>query len=198
MRVWGLYWGAAGALVAAGVSAFGWWPAAIVRPGAGILVLAALLLGLTGWVWKHWSARLDELRHELFHDLDGSDRLQQFGVDLTQLRASMQELRIERVRLESALNALPHDLAQAQENATREAVFRLAASLDQLHARVDQRMDQLQQHVDERLTALAEEPAPALPTHTTVPAGAVRRTTEAENETRSPVGLGLLDSFQDS
>ncbi len=198
MRVWGLYWGAAGALVAAGISVFGWWPAAMARPGAGICVLAALLLGLTAWVWTHWSARLDELRHELFHDLDGSERLQQFGADLTQLRASMQELRIERVRLESALNALPHDLAQAQENATREAVFRLAASLDQLHARLDQRMDQLQQHVDERLMALTEEPAPALPAHTTLSAGAVRCMTEDENETRSPVGLGLLDSFQDS
>lgn len=198
MRVWGLYWGAAGALVAAGISVFGWWPAAIARPGAGSCVLAALLLGLTAWAWTHWSARLEELRHELFHDLEGSERLQQFGADLTQLRASMQELRIERVRLESALNALPHDLAQAQENATREAVFRLAASLDQLHARLDQRMDQLQQHVDARLAASAEQPRAAMPAQPVLPDGMTPGTQGAQGETRSPVGLGLLDSFLDS
>jgi hypothetical protein len=198
MRVWGLHWGAAGALVAAGVSVSGWWPPAIPRPGAGLCILAALLLGLAGWIRTQWSARLDELRLELLHDLDGSERLQQFAADLTQLRASMQELRIERVHLESALNALPHDLAQAQENATREAVFRLAASLDQLHARFDQRMDHMQEHVDARLAAWVPAPAAALPAEATRPADITHGAQEKENETRSPVGLGLLDSFQDN
>jgi hypothetical protein len=100
----------------------------------------------------------------------------------------MQELRIERARMEGAINALPQDLAQAQENATREAVFRLAASLDQLHVRLDARIEEL----EERLRPREPEPAAVLPAARTSP-----RECSAE-ETRDPVSLGLLDSFDDA
>lgn len=149
--------------------------------------IAGLTCFAVAWLSRMESRRLAEMEHRL----DPTSRLEALGTDLAQVRASMQELRIERVRLESALNALPRDLAQAQENATREAVFRLAASLDQLHAKLEARMDQLESRVHEAMTPPEPPVAAALPQVLMQPLA-------AQKESRSPAGLGLLDSFDDA
>ncbi|MBK7643233.1 MAG: hypothetical protein IPJ19_09305 [Planctomycetes bacterium] len=68
----------------------------------------------------------------------------QFVTDLAQTRTSMQELRVEFVYLKDHLanlgRDLPTQIAAANESTTRDAMYRLAASLDQVGARLEQRM----------------------------------------------------------
>jgi hypothetical protein len=167
------------------------WIGAILRAldklpilSVGDWLIAGLICMAAAWLMHRMEQRVLEAEIHL----DFSQRLDEVALGVSQLRASMQELRIERARMEGAINALPQDLAQAQENATREAVFRLAASLDQLHVRLDARIEEL----EERLRPREPEPSAVLPAARTSP-----RECSAE-ETRDPVSLGLLDSFDDA
>jgi hypothetical protein len=68
----------------------------------------------------------------------------QIVMDFSQTRSSMQELRVEFVYLKECVSNLGRDLpaqiATANESTTRDAMYRLAASLDQVGARLEQRI----------------------------------------------------------
>ncbi len=75
---------------------------------------------------------------------DNSLLIEQVAMDLAQTRSSMQELRVEFVYLKEYITNLGRDLpaqiATANESTTRDAMYRLAASLDQVGARLEQRI----------------------------------------------------------
>jgi len=75
---------------------------------------------------------------------DQSGIVEQITTDLAVIRTSMQELRVEFVYLKEHVSGLGRDLptqiASANESSTRDSMYRLAASLDQVGARLEQRI----------------------------------------------------------
>lgn len=137
------------------------------------------------------AARPDELQPQL----------EQLETDLSQVRGTLQELRVEFVYVKDSVlhlrQAVGDVLTTANPESMQEAVFRMATSLDQLGARLD-----------ERLTAQNETMQRAMQTfHDALLAACSRvdevaeRATQLANQIEGPVPaqtLGLLDHFDDT
>ncbi len=137
------------------------------------------------------AARPDELQPQL----------EQLETDLAQVRGTLQELRVEFVYVKDSVlhlrQAVGDVLTTANPESMQEAVFRMATSLDQLGARLD-----------ERLTAQNETMQRAMQTfHDALLAACSRvdevaeRATQLANQIEGPVQaspLGLLDHFDDA
>lgn len=138
---------------------------------------------------------------------DQSPLVDQVVMDLAQTRTSMQELRVEFVYLKEHITTmgrdLPTQIAEASESATRDAMYRLAASLDQVGARLEQRirsqhstLESTLQEVQQSLQATCDQVAqleqslhkdPAAPGGWEMPAEPVP----------PPISLGVLDHMAD-
>jgi len=145
---------------------------------------------------------------------DQSLLIEQVAMDLAQTRSSMQELRVEFVYLKDHVTNmgrdLPTQIASANESTTRDAMYRLAASLDQVGARLEQRirtqhgtlegtLQEVQQSLQttcDQIAQLQESfsqgpgPGPGLPP--------IPGTWELPTEPASaPISLGVLDHLAD-
>lgn len=171
---------------------------------AGVLFgTAALLLGV-GIVARRIGRGLD-----LLADREEERFVQeQIASDIAQSRASLQELRVEFVYLKDALGTLGRDLptrlSEASENSTRDAMYRLAASLDQVGARLEQRIRSQQGTLEETLRELHSslqltcEQVTNLTLGMTPSAAPAAGWGEVPAEPAPPaIGLGLLDTLGD-
>jgi len=138
---------------------------------------------------------------------DQSLLIEQIAMDLAQTRTSMQELRVEFVYFKDHLTNLSRDLpsqiAAANESTTRDAMYRLAASLDQVGARLEQRirsqhgtLEGTLQEVQQSLQATCEQVAQLQQSfsQSTAPAGAWDLPAEPMPP---PISLGVLDHLAD-
>lgn len=164
---------------------------------------AALLIGI-GIVARRIGRGLDlvgDREEEAF-------ALEQLASDVAQSRASLQELRVEFVYLKDALGTLGRDLptrlSEASENSTRDAMYRLAASLDQVGARLEQRIRSQQGTLEETLRELHSslqmtcEQVTQLSLGMTPGAAPAPGWGEIPSEpVPPPIGLGLLDTLGD-
>lgn len=145
------------------------------------------------WVGRHLAALGDRAEQDF--------ALEQIAADLAQTRSSLQELRVEFVYLKESVSVLGRDLpvqiGEASENSTRDAMYRLAASLDQLGARLEQRIRSQQGALEEglqdlRLTIQSDLESRAPGQVASHPGGPSWDAAPA-----SPVGLGVLDTLDD-
>lgn len=192
-----------GALCAAGGVALALGGSSIPYSGAllargmngGVLGMGGLTLLAVGWCLSRLEQRQTEQAGARQDEVLG--KFEALNNDVAQIRSSMQELRIQFVHLDNTVRSigrdLPRELAQNQENATREAVFRLAASLDQLHAKLDQRMNRLEQD----LFAPVELPVPAEPEPMEEAAAFAAPSVNRSVSPAQPTSLGLLDLLDD-
>jgi hypothetical protein len=181
-----------------------------ITPGA--LWCAAALMGSLAMLARALGRNLEVLGQED----DQSLLIEQVAMDLAQTRSSMQELRVEFVYLKDHVTNmgrdLPTQIASANESTTRDAMYRLAASLDQVGARLEQRIrtqhgtlegtlqelqqslqstcDQVAQLQDSFSQGLGSGPSLALPP---VP-GTWELPAEPAN---APISLGVLDHLAD-
>jgi len=138
---------------------------------------------------------------------DQSPLIEQIAMDLAQTRTSMQELRVEFVYFKDHLTNLSRDLpsqiATANEATTRDAMFRLAASLDQVGARLEQRirsqhgtLEATLQEVQQSLQATCEQVAQLQQSmsQSAPPAGDWEVPVEPMPP---PISLGVLDHLAD-
>ena len=177
-----------------------------ITPGA--LWCAAALMCSLGMLARALGRNLEVLGQTD----DQSLLIEQVAMDLAQTRSSMQELRVEFVYLKDHVTNmgrdLPTQIASANESTTRDAMYRLAASLDQVGARLEQRirtqhgtLEGTLQEVQQSLQATCDQiaqlqdsfsqmPAPGLPP--------VPGTWELPAEPASPpISLGVLDHLAD-
>lgn len=139
---------------------------------------------------------------------DTRDLIDPILTDLAQTRTSMQELRVEFVYLKEHISNmgrdLPTQIASTTESTTRDAMYRLAASLDQVGARLEQRirsqhgtLEGTLQEVQQSLQATCEQVAQlqqcfAQPAQ--APAGGWDMPAEPQ---APPISLGVLDHLAD-
>ena len=106
----------------------------------GTLWCAAALMGSLAIFARALGRNVEVLGQKDDHGL----LIEQVAMDLAQTRSSMQELRVEFVYLKDHVanmgRDLPGQIASANESTTRDAMYRLAASLDQVGARLEQRI----------------------------------------------------------
>ncbi len=138
---------------------------------------------------------------------DNSLLIEQIVMDLSQTRTSMQELRVEFVYLKEHISNLGRDLpaqiATANESTTRDAMYRLAASLDQVGARLEQRirtqhgtLEGTLQEVQQSLQATCEQVTQLQQSYSQ---GGAPGAWELPAEPASPpISLGVLDHMADS
>ncbi len=172
---------------------------------AGVLwCSAAALLGL-GLVARRIGRSLD-----LIADREEENFvIEQLASDMAQSRASLQELRVEFIYLKDALGTLGRDLparlSEASENSTRDAMYRLAASLDQVGARLEQRIRSQQGTLEDTLHELqsslqmtCEQVSQLTLGMTTAPSPSPASGWEVPAEPAAPpIGLGVLDTLGD-
>jgi hypothetical protein len=138
---------------------------------------------------------------------DQSLLIDQIVTDLAQTRTSMQELRVEFVYLKEFISNLGRDLptqiAAANESTTRDAMYRLAASLDQVGARLEQRIRSQQgtlegtlQEVQQSLQATCEQVSQLQQSFSQSPAPGGGWDMPAE-PANPPISLGVLDHLAD-
>jgi hypothetical protein len=133
--------------------------------------------------------------------------LDQLTTDLAITRTSMQELRVEFVYLKDQVTNmgrdLPTSIVSANESSTRDAMYRLAASLDQVGARLEQRIRSQQgtlestlQEVQQSLQATCEQVTQL--GQTIQQSGPQPGGWEVPSEPPAPpVSLGVLDHMAD-
>lgn len=141
----GLIAGAAGALCAFGPQFLPAQAELFARAGArgvtpGALWCAAAVMCSLAILARALGRNVEVLGQTDDHGL----LIEQVAMDLAQTRSSMQELRVEFVYLKDHVTNmgrdLPTQIASANESTTRDAMYRLAASLDQVGARLEQRI----------------------------------------------------------
>jgi hypothetical protein len=133
--------------------------------------------------------------------------VEQIASDLAQTRTSMQELRVEFVYLKEHVTSmgrdLPTQIASTNESTTRDAMYRLAASLDQVGARLEQRirsqhgtLEGTLQEVQQSLKATCEqvEQIQQAMTQASAPASGWEMPAEPA---QPPISLGVLDHLAD-
>lgn len=149
--------------------------------------------------------------------------LDQVASELAALRGGIQELRVEFVYVKDAQQSLVEALSERNEpnhaEAQQSAMFRLAASLDQVGARIEQRLAASESAMQgligelgagiaatqERLSEIASAPAAAASAGDvwqTIDAGAPSSSPERSIAWQGPApsedaGLGLLDTLDD-
>lgn len=145
------------------------------------------------WVGRHL-ARLGDRAEQDF-------ALEQIAADMAQTRSSLQELRVEFVYLKESVSALGRDLpvqiGEASENSTRDAMYRLAASLDQLGARLEQRIRTQQGAIEEGLQDLRLTIQSDLESRAPAPIASHPGGPSWDAAPASPLGLGVLDTLDD-
>jgi hypothetical protein len=131
---------------------FGTIANAIARRGALALVVAIgglLLLGLYD-LTRTQRRIADGMNEEEGPEPD--EALDGIAGDVALVRGGIQELRVELVYLKDAVRGVQERSGEAGGDGQQDAIFRLAASLDQLGARVEQRLKA--QHLDVQDTLL--------------------------------------------
>jgi hypothetical protein len=128
--------------------------------------------------------------------------------DLAITRTSMQELRVEFVYLKDQINNmgrdLPTSIVAANESSTRDAMYRLAASLDQVGARLEQRIRSQQgtlestlQELQQSLQATCEQVTQLGETLQQQSSAAADGWSAPAEPPAPPLSLGLLDHLAD-
>jgi hypothetical protein len=170
---------------------------------AGLLWTIAALMFALSILARALGRNLEVLAQED----EQSPLIDQIVMDLAQTRTSMQELRVEFVYLKEHITAmgrdLPTQIAEASESATRDAMYRLAASLDQVGARLEQRirsqhstLEGTLQEVQQSLQATCDQVAQlqqSLQQEIASPGGWEMPAEPA----RPPISLGVLDHLAD-
>jgi hypothetical protein len=139
---------------------------------------------------------------------DQSKLIDQITSDLGQTRTSMQELRVEFVYLKDHVTNmgrdLPSQIASANESSTRDAMYRLAASLDQVGARLEQRirsqhgtLEGTLQEVQQSLQATAEQIVQLQQSLTQVSSAPAVAWDAPAEPLPAPISLGVLDHLAD-
>jgi len=172
-----------------------------ITPGA-LWCLSVLLFGLSVF-----ARALGRNVESLGSSDDQSLLMDQLTTDLAITRTSMQELRVEFVYLKDQVSNmgrdLPTSIVAANESSTRDAMYRLAASLDQVGARLEQRIRSQQgtlestlQEVQQSLQATCEQVTQLGETlqQATAPVDAWAAPAEPAPP---PLSLGLLDHMAD-
>ncbi|HVS11980.1 MAG TPA: hypothetical protein VMS76_19100 [Planctomycetota bacterium] len=123
---------------------------------SGVLVMGGLLLVACGSLWRRTSRSVSEETERQ----EDSQILEQVATDLVQMRGAVDRLQLVSNAVQddlrsmySALDAQSQAMQGGSDGAQHDALFRLAASLDQLGARLEQRLvaqsGSLQQTLDQ-------------------------------------------------
>lgn len=145
--------GVGGALIGAGlawlpgrVSGLDPWIHKVVEAGAtpGLVALVGIVVVAIGLALRKLTARIDRQSEALLSVESLGTRIDQVEIALAQVRGSLQELRIEAVYSKNSLASLVETLGEEanaeHRRGIQESVFQLAASMDQMGARIDERI----------------------------------------------------------
>jgi len=179
-------------------------PALLVTAGVGCLAIGLGLRRLA-----RWQAAALDAQSERADPL--TPQLQKIGSELSQVRGSLDELRIEHVYVKDGVKRLDAELqeqlATANPQSMQEAMFRMAGSLDQVGARLDERLSMQNDSFQETLRTFHDSLLRAIvrldELHGRIaPYGSARpaseRALDADGAPEAAPSLGVLDQISDA
>lgn len=178
--------------------------ASLARQGVtpGLAIAAGSALAIAGGALRSaLSGIAKERALELAEPDEITPRMAQMEADLAQVRGTLQELRVEFVYVKDSVLHLRQGVGEvlttANPESMQEAVFRMASSLDQLGACMDQRLTAQNETMQRAMQTFHDA---LLAACTRVDEVAERATTLADQIEGHPAppALGLLDRFDDA
>ncbi|MBK7874160.1 MAG: hypothetical protein IPJ77_00130 [Planctomycetes bacterium] len=122
------------------------WVATLTKHGATPALVGAtgVLVAAIGLATRALSRHSNELLSALGHLPSPERELEALGSEIAQIRGSLQELRVESVYLKDGIaglqQGLGEELSSGHRQGMQEAVFQMAGSLDQMGARIEERL----------------------------------------------------------
>ncbi len=122
------------------------WAATLAKHGATPALVGAtgVLVAAIGLATRAITRRSREVWDALTHLPSPDGRIDALGSELAQVRGALQELRVESVYLRDGIaglqQGLGEELSSGHRQGLQEAVFQMAGSLDQMGARLEERM----------------------------------------------------------